>query len=157
MFLSDFSIRRPVATVVLIIALMALGVLALTKLRVNEIPDVQQPVLVVSIDYPGAAPETVEREVINRIEKTLQSITGVYEIRSTAKDSNAQIVIIFNFNKNMIEASDEVRNAISTVRYKLPIEMREPVLTRVDPGSDPIMNLALSSSKQSQAEISRLA
>jgi HAE1 family hydrophobic/amphiphilic exporter-1 len=157
MFLSDFSIRRPVATVVLIIALMAFGVLALTKLRVNEIPDVQQPVLVVSINYPGAAPETVEREIINRIEKSLQSISGVYEIRSTAKDSNAQIVIIFDFKKNMIEASDEVRNAIATVRYKLPIEMREPVLQRVDPSDQPIMNLALSSTKQTHAEISRLA
>jgi hydrophobic/amphiphilic exporter-1 (mainly G- bacteria), HAE1 family len=157
MFLSDFSIRRPVATVVIIIALMALGVLALTKLRVNEIPDVQQPVLVVSMNYPGAAPETVEREIINRVEKALQSITGVYEIRSTAKDSNAQIVIIFNFHKDMIEASDEVRNAIATVRYKLPVEMREPVLQRMDPSSQPIMNLALSSTKQSHAEISRLA
>jgi HAE1 family hydrophobic/amphiphilic exporter-1 len=157
MFLSDFSIRRPVATVVLIIALMALGVLALTKLRVNEIPDVQQPVLVVSIAYPGASPETVEREVINRIEKSLQSITGVYEIRSTAKDSNAQIVVIFNFNKNMIEASDEVRNAIATVRYKLPVEMREPVLQRQDPSSQPIMNLALSSTRQSHSDISRMA
>jgi hydrophobic/amphiphilic exporter-1 (mainly G- bacteria), HAE1 family len=157
MFLSDFSIRRPVATVVIIIALMALGVLALTKLRVNEIPDVQQPVLVVSMNYPGAAPETVEREIINRVEKALQSITGVYEIRSTAKDSNAQIVIIFNFHKDMIEASDEVRNAIATVRYKLPVEMREPVLQRMDPSSQPIMNLALSSTRQSHAEISRLA
>ena len=67
MFLSDFSIRRPVATVVLIFALMAFGVLALTKLRVNQIPDVQQPVLVVTIPYPGASPDTVEREIINRI------------------------------------------------------------------------------------------
>jgi hydrophobic/amphiphilic exporter-1 (mainly G- bacteria), HAE1 family len=157
MFLSDFSIRNPVATVVLILALMAAGVLALTKLRVNEIPDVQQPVLVVTIPYPGASPDTVEREVVNRIEKTLQSVTGVYEMRSTAKDSQAQFVIIFNFNKNMIEASDEVRNAIATVRYKLPVEMREPVIQKIDPSSDPVVNLALSSSKQSQAEISRLA
>jgi len=157
MFLSDFSIRRPVVTVVLIIALMAAGILALMKLRVNQIPDVQQPVLVVTIAYPGASPDTVEREIINRIEKALQSVTGVYEMRSKANDSQAQFVIIFDFKKNMIEASDEVRNAIATVRYKLPIEMREPVLTRVDPGSDPIMNLALSSSKQSQAEISRMA
>ena len=157
MFLSDFSIRRPVATVVLIIALMAFGVLALTKLRVNQIPDVQQPVLVVTIPYPGASPDTVEREVINRIEKTLQSVTGVYEMRSKATDSQAQFVIIFNFNRNMIEASDDVRNAIATVRYKLPTEMREPVLQRIDPSSDPIMNMALSSSTQSQAEISRLA
>ena len=68
MFLSDFSIKRPVAAVVIIIALMALGMLALSKLRVNQIPDVEQPVLVVNITYPGASPETVEREVINRIE-----------------------------------------------------------------------------------------
>ncbi|MEJ6022011.1 efflux RND transporter permease subunit [Ramlibacter sp. PS4R-6] len=157
MFLSDFSIRRPVATVVLIIALMAMGALALSKLRVNEIPDVQQPVLVVNIAYPGASPETVEREIINRIEKSLQSVTGVYEVRSTAKDSSAQLVMVFNFNKNMIEASDEVRNAIATVRYKLPIEMREPVLVRIDPSAQPILNLSLSSTKQTQAEISRLA
>jgi HAE1 family hydrophobic/amphiphilic exporter-1 len=157
MFLSDYSIKRPIVTIVIILALMALGLLALGKLRVNEIPDVAQPVLVVNIAYPGAAPEIVEREVINRIEKSLQSVTGVYEMRSTAKDSSAQFVIIFNFRKNMIEASDEVRNAIATVRYKLPVEMREPVLIRVDPSANPIMNLALSSTKQTQAEISRLA
>jgi hydrophobic/amphiphilic exporter-1 (mainly G- bacteria), HAE1 family len=157
MFLSDFSIKRPVATVVVILGLMCLGLLALNKLRVNEIPDVEQPVLSVDINYPGAAPETVEREIINRIEKSLQSITGVSEIRSTAKDSNATIIIIFKFNKNMIEASDEVRNAISTVRYKLPLEMREPVIRRRDPGAFPIMDLALSSTSQTHAAISRLA
>src|SRR5258706_1424759 len=157
MFLSDFSIKRPVATVVIIIAIMGLGLLALGKLRVNQIPDVAQPVLVVTIAYPGASPDTVEREIVNRIEKTLQSVTGVYEMRSKANDSQAQFVIIFNFNKNMIEASDEVRNAIATIRYKLPVEMREPVLLKIDPSSDPIMNIALSSSKQTQGEISRLA
>ncbi|ROZ78894.1 efflux RND transporter permease subunit [Ramlibacter sp. WS9] len=157
MFLSDFSIKRPVATVVVILGLMCLGLLALNKLRVNEIPDVEQPVLSVDINYPGAAPETVEREIINRIEKSLQSITGVSEIRSTAKDSNASIIIIFKFNKNMIEASDEVRNSIATVRYKLPTEMREPVIRRRDPGAFPIMDLALSSTAQTHAAISRLA
>jgi HAE1 family hydrophobic/amphiphilic exporter-1 len=157
MFLSDFSIRRPVATIVIVLGLMCLGLLALNKLRVNEIPDVEQPVLSIEIAYPGAAPETVERELINRIEKSLQGITGVYEVRSTARDSNATIIVIFNFNKNMIEASDEVRNAISTVRYKLPVEMREPVIRRRDPGAYPIMELALSSTSQNHAEISRLA
>ncbi|NDP38954.1 MAG: efflux RND transporter permease subunit, partial [Rhodoferax sp.] len=157
MFLSDFSIRRPVAMVVIIIALMAVGLLALKKLRVNQIPDVEQPVLVISIPYPGASPETVEREIINRVEKSLQSIAGVYQIRSTAAESNASIVILFNFNKNMIEASDEVRNAIASVRYKLPLEMREPVLRRVDPSAQPIMQLALSSQSLSHADISRLA
>ncbi|MBC5763325.1 efflux RND transporter permease subunit [Ramlibacter albus] len=157
MFLSDFSIRRPLAAIVIIFTLMALGVIALQKLRVNEIPDVEQPVLSVNILYPGASPETVEREIINRIERALQGISGIYELRSTAKESNAQIVLIFNFNKNMIEAAEEVRNAIAGVRYKLPVEMREPVIRRRDPSAQPVMELALSSTAQTHSQISRLA
>jgi len=157
MFLSDFSIKRPIAMIVIVIALMCMGLLALNKLKVNQIPDVQAPVMVIDIPYPGASPETVEREVINRIEKSLQSIANVYQIHSTANEGNAEIQIIFNFKKNMIEASDEVRNAIASVRYKLPVEMREPILQRFDPSTQPIMELSLSSTSQTHAEISRLA
>jgi HAE1 family hydrophobic/amphiphilic exporter-1 len=157
MFLSDFSIKRPVAMVVIIIGLMALGLLALKKLRVNQIPDVEQPVLVVNIAYPGASPDTTEREVVNRIERALQSIPGIDQTRATASEGNARFTLIFHFDKNMVEAADEVRNAIGTVRHKLPAEIREPVLTRLDPAAQPIMQLALSSTTQSHAEISRLA
>ncbi len=157
MFLSDFSIKRPVAMIVIIIALMAVGMLALKKLRVNQTPDVEMPVLVVTVPYPGASPETSEREIANRIEKALQSITGVYQMNTTSNEGGATFVIQFLFSKNMIEASDEVRNAIASVRYKLPVEMREPVLQRVDPSAQPIMQLALSSTSLSHAEISRIA
>ena len=157
MFLSDFSIKRPVPTVVIIIMLMGLGLLALKNLRVNQNPDVEQPVIVVNIPYPGASPDTVEREIVNRVEKSLQSISQVYQIQSTAGESAASIVMIFNFKKNMIEASDEIRNAIASVRHKLPAEMREPILRRVDPSTQPIMQMALSSATQTHAEISRLA
>jgi len=159
MFLSDFSIKRPVAAVVIIITLMGLGFLALMKLRVNQIPDVAPPVLVVTIAYPGASPETVERELVDRIEKALQGIEGVDQgrSRSVASEGMAKFVLIFNFHKDLSQASDEVRNAIGTVRYKLPTEMREPVLLRVDPSAEPIMELALSSTKETHAEISRLA
>ena len=105
MFLSDFSIKRPVAMIVIIIGLMALGLLALSKLRVNQIPDVEQPVLVVNIAYPGASPETTEREVVNRIEKALQGIAGVDEVRATAAEGNARLVLVFNFDKDMVEAA----------------------------------------------------
>jgi hydrophobe/amphiphile efflux-1 (HAE1) family protein len=157
MFLSDFSIKRPIATVVIIIMMMCLGLLALKKLRVNENPDVQEPVIVVSVPYPGASPEAVEREIINRLEKPLQSIPGIDEMRSTSNEGNAVIVMIFKFGTNMIEASDQIRNAISSVRYKMPVEMREPQLERENPDNWPIMELALSSETQSHAEISRLA
>src|SRR5688572_15439599 len=157
MLLSDFSIKRPVTTIVIIITLMCLGLLALKKLRVNQSPDVEMPVMVVLVPYPGASPETVEREIINRVEKSLQSIPQVYQIRSTASEGRAQVVIIFNFKKNMAEAADEIRNAIASVRHELPIEMREPILQRIDPAAQPIMQLALSAKSQSHAEISRLA
>ncbi len=157
MFLSDFSIKRPIATIVLIIAMMALGLLALKKLRVNQNPDVEVPFILVNIPYPGASPDTVEREIINRLEKSLNSITGVKELDASANEGNAQFFLQFDFKKNLIDASDDVRNAIAAVRYKLPTEMREPILQRIDPASDPIMSLALSSSSQTHAEISRFA
>ncbi len=157
MFLSDFSVKRPIATIVLIVAMMCLGLMALTKLRVNQNPDVEVPFIVVNIPYPGASPETVEREIVNRLEKSLNSITGVTEINSTAQEGSASIFIKFTFTKNLIEASDEIRNAIAAVRYKLPTEMREPILQRIDPSAQPVMQMALSSSSQSHAEISRLA
>ncbi len=157
MFLSDFSIKRPVATVVLILAMMCLGLLALKKLRVNQNPDVEIPFIIVNIPYPGASPDTVEREIINRIEKSFQSIPGVTQLNSNANEGNANFFLEFSFDKNLIEASDEVRNAIAAVRYKLPLEMREPILQRADPSNEPVMSLALSSTSQSHAEISRLA
>ena len=157
MFLSDFSIKRPTATIVLIIALMAMGLLAMSKLRVNQNPDVEVPGLFITIPYPGASPDTVEREIVNRIEKSLQSISGVTDVYSNAQEGSARFDVIFTFKKNMIEASDEVRNVIASVRFKLPTEMREPIIQRYDPAAQPIMNLALSSSKQTHAEISRLA
>lgn len=157
MFLSDFSIKRPIPTIVIIISLMALGLLALSKLRVNQSPDVEIPGLFVSMAYPGASPDTVEREIINRLEKSLQSISGVKEVYANATEGNARFDLQFDFKKNMIEATDEVRNAISAVRYKLPTEMREPVVRRYDPSAQPIMNMALSSNSESHATISRLA
>jgi HAE1 family hydrophobic/amphiphilic exporter-1 len=114
-------------------------------------------VLVVNVVYPGASPETVEREIVNRIEKSMQSISGVDRLSSTAREGSAQFVLVFDFEKNLIEAADEVRNAIAAVRYKLPTEMREPILQRVDPTAQPVMQLALSSSVLDHAEISRMA
>lgn len=157
MFLSDFSIKKPIATIVLILALMALGLLAMSKLRVNQNPDVEVPGMQVSIVYPGASPDTVEREIVNRLEKSLLSVPGATNVYSSSNESNASFWVEFSFSKNMVEAADEVRGVISSVRYKLPTEMREPVLRRFNPSSQPIMNMALSSTSQSHAAISRMA
>jgi hydrophobe/amphiphile efflux-1 (HAE1) family protein len=157
MFLSNFSVKKPTATVVLILFMVCLGLLALSKLRVNQNPDVEVPFILVNVPYPGASPETVEREIVNRLEKSMQSIPGVTEVNGSADEGMATIFMQFDFKRNLIEASDDIRNAIASVRYKLPVEMREPILRRIDPSAQPIMSLALSSSTQSHAEISRFA
>ncbi|MBV8502271.1 MAG: efflux RND transporter permease subunit [Paucibacter sp.] len=157
MLISDFAIKKPLATVVFIISIMALGLLALSKLKVNQNPDVQIPILVVIVPYPGASPETAEREIVNRLERPLQAVSGVTEVQANAQEGQAVFVMKFDFKKNLIEATDDVRNAIAQVRYYLPQEMREPIVQRVDPSADPIMQLSLESSTLSHAEISRIA
>ncbi|WP_422015033.1 efflux RND transporter permease subunit [Roseateles sp.] len=157
MLISDFAIKKPIATIVCIIGIMAMGLLALTKLKVNQNPDVEIPILVVSIPYPGASPETSEREIVNRVERPLLAVPGVTEVRSTAGEGQATFVLQFDFKKNLIEAADDVRNAIASVRYNLPQEMREPILQRVDPSAQPVMQVSLESKTLTHAEMSRIA
>jgi HAE1 family hydrophobic/amphiphilic exporter-1 len=157
MFLSDFSIKRPMVVVAVTLAMMIFGYFAMTNLKTNQFPDVQPPVLVMNIPYPGASPETVEREILNRVEDSMATITGMRELRSYARESNAVIVAIFEFDKNLIEASQEMRDAVAVVRDKLPTEMKEPFLRREDPNAFPIMSLALSSKSMGPIELSQLA
>jgi hydrophobe/amphiphile efflux-1 (HAE1) family protein len=157
MFLSDFSIRRPVVTLALIMVLMGCGLLALSKLRVNQNPDVLYPTLYIQVVYPGASPDSVEREVVNRLEKPLQSIPGLNDLKVTASEGSATFLLSFEFKKSLIEATDEVRNAIASVRYKLPSEMREPSIQRAGIDNQSLMSLGLSSKTLSHAEISHLA
>lgn len=157
MILSDFSIKRPLVVVVVTIALMLFGYFALTNLKTNQFPDVQPPVLVVNVPYPGASPETVEREILNRVEDSMSTIQGIRDIRSYARESSATIVVFFDFDKDLTAAAQELRDSISTVRDKLPTEMKEPFINRADPNAQPVMSLALSSDVLSPLELSRLA
>jgi HAE1 family hydrophobic/amphiphilic exporter-1 len=156
-FLSDFAIRRPTITIVTMIALVAVGLLALTQLDVDEFPDIQAPIVAVSIPYPGASPETVEREVVDRVEEAVAGINGVDRLQSVSTDGFAQLVVTFVFEKGVEQASQDIRDALSGIRGDLPPEMEEPVLSRFDPGDLPIVSLTLSSATHSQGELTALA
>ena len=77
MFISDFAIQRPIVTVTAMLALVAFGIAALVNLNTDEFPDIQQPIVGVTIVYPGASPETVEREIVDPIEESFSTISGV--------------------------------------------------------------------------------
>ena len=157
MFISDFAIKRPIVTTVVMLALAVFGIFALTLLNTDEFPDVQNPVVVVSVPYPGASPESVEREVIDRIEEGIAGISGVDKIQSNSLDGYGVIITFFQFEKDLQEATQEIRDKISEIRNELPPEMEEPILTRFNPADLPIMSLVLSSTKMKGAELTRLA
>jgi HAE1 family hydrophobic/amphiphilic exporter-1 len=157
MFISDFAIRRPIVTIVAMLALVLFGAFALFSLDTDEFPEVSPPVVVVSIPYPGASPENVERDVIERIEEGISGISGVKEIQSNSLDSYGVIIVEFVFGKDMQEATQEIRDEISEIRNDLPLEMEEPTLVKVSPNDMPIVSLALRSKQLNSAELTRLA
>src|ERR687893_965262 len=157
MFISDVAIKRPVITVVTTLALVVFGIVALTQLDTDEFPDVQPPVVAVAIPYPGASPDTVEREVIEPIEEVLSGISGVDKITSNSLDSFGNIIVQFVFEKNLQQATQEIRDEISAIRNELPPEMEEPILTRFDPADLPIVSLTLSSTALSGPDLTTLA
>jgi HAE1 family hydrophobic/amphiphilic exporter-1 len=157
MLISDFAIRRPIITTVVTIAIVVFGLFALGKLQTDEFPEVQPPIVSVAIPYPGASPAIVEREAVTPIEEAIQSISGVRRMRSTALDGYATIIIEFEFEVDPVQATQDVRDQIGTIRADLPTEMEEPILTRFDPQDLPIVSLTLSSETLSPAELTRLA
>src|SRR4051812_6731833 len=122
MLISNFSIKRPVVTVVMMLMLVLFGLVALKQLNTDEFPEVKPPYISVMVPYPGAGPETVEREVIDRLEEAFQSITGVHEINSTAMDGYGWINIKFDYDKDIQQAAQDVRDKISEKRQDLPGE-----------------------------------
>src|SRR5919204_1188339 len=159
MFISDFAIQRPIVTITAMLALVAFGIAALLNLDTDEFPDIQQPIVGVTIVYPGASPETVEREIVDPIEESFSSISGVdwAKTQASSTDGLAQFIVFFDYEKDIQQASQDIRDAISTKRADLPTEMEEPVLTRFDPSQQSVMSLALTSSTISRDVLTRLA
>ncbi|NMO19707.1 efflux RND transporter permease subunit [Pyxidicoccus fallax] len=159
MFISDFAIKKPIVTITAMVALVVFGLVALGLLETDEFPEVQPPVVSVSIVYPGASPETVEREIVEPIEDAIFAISGVDpdETTATATDGLATFTVFFEFEKDIQEASQDIRDAISSKRADLPQEMEEPILTRFDPADQPIVSLTLTSEQLDVAALSRVA
>ena len=157
MFISDFAIKKPLVTIVSMVALVVFGLFALWQLETDEFPDVQQPIVNVAIPYPGASPDVVEREVLDRVEEAVAGISGVDRISGSAQDGFANVTVFFVFEKDLQQASQDIRDKISSIRSDLPVEMKEPVLTRFDPADQPIVQLSLNSSTLTAPALTRIA
>jgi hydrophobic/amphiphilic exporter-1 (mainly G- bacteria), HAE1 family len=157
MFLSDLSIKQPVLATMLSVSLVVLGVFSYNRLSIDLYPDVEIPVLTVQTQYPGASPETVEREVSKRIEEVVNTVSGVKHISSITTEGFSSIVIEFTLGTRLANAQQDSQAKINAIRAEFPREMKEPVIQRFDIGSLPIVSIAVESATADIKALSSLA
>ena len=156
MFLSDLSIKRPIFAAVMMLALVTLGLFSYRRLAIDMFPDVEVPVLSIVTKYPGASPETVEREVSKRIEEAVNPIAGVKHVISTSRESVSTVVVEFNLEVKINEASQEARAKVSAIRGDLPQAIEEPIIQKLDFSAMPIVSLAVRSKALSPQQLTTL-
>jgi len=155
--LSDSAIKRPVLTVVAMLILVIFGVFALAKLEVDEFPQIDAPVVTVLVPYPGAAPDQVERDVIDPLEEQFTALSGIDKVQSKAVDGFATITAIFVFGKSSDQAAQDIRDAMSSIRGTLPTTILDPIIRKYDPNALPIVSIVLSSTRLSTPELTQIA
>lgn len=145
MSLSDVSIRRPVFAWMLMLALIIFGYIAFTRMGVSQLPDVDFPMVNISVTYEGAAPEVMELDVVDAIESAVVAVEGVKSVTSSAKQGIANISVEFGLSKDINVAVSEVETRINQAAKYLPDEIDPPIITKVNPEDRPIMYMAVTS------------
>ncbi len=157
MFLSNLSIRRPVVATVMMLTLVTLGLFSLRRLPIDMMPDVEIPVLSILTEYPGASPEAVEREVTKKIEEAVNPISGVKHVQSVSREGLSSVIVEFNLEVKINDASQEARAKINAVRRELPEGMKEPVIQKFDFTALPVVSLAVRSKSLNPRDLTTLA
>ncbi len=158
MFISDTAIKRPVLTIVAMLLLVVFGLVALVQLDTDEYPEIDAPIVVVAIPYPGASPDVVEREVIEPIEEVISGISGVDRMTSNSLDSFGNIIVEFDFSRrtrSMATPGDSRRDLRDPQRAAAGDGGADPDAVR--PADQPIVSLTLSSPGLTGAELTRMA
>ena len=143
MFLSDLSIRRPVLTVCVMLALVVLGLFSVKTLGIDQYPNTDIPTVTVSVIYPGASPESVKQDVVRKIEEAVNPIEKIKEISSTSQEGLGTLVIQFHLGRNVDNALNDVRTRIGQIRRDLPGNIEEPIISKFDPAQVPVLSLVV--------------
>ncbi|CAO1663113.1 Hydrophobic/amphiphilic exporter-1 (Mainly G-bacteria), HAE1 family [Halomonas sp. NYA30] len=143
---SSWAIRNPIPVVLLFILLTFWGLISFRGLLIQDLPDVQLPLVEVSASLPGAAPALMETEVARKIEDSIATVSGVKNITTTLTDGNADIAIEFRLEKSVQEAVEDVRDSVARIRSDLPADLRDPMIRKGEFSSEPIVRYAVTSS-----------
>src|SRR6187399_231899 len=139
MTLSSVAIKRPVFTVMIMVGMLVLGLVGFKRLGSDLFPDVSFPAVVVTVPYPGASPKEVETLVSKPIEDAVIGINGIDRVRSFSREGSSLVFVLFNLGVDITNAATEVRERMSQVRYKLPTETKEPIISRFDVSASPVL------------------
>ena len=156
MILSDLSIKRPIFATVMMLGLVALGFFSYKRLSVEMFPNVEMPVISIVTKYPGASPETVEREVSKRVEEAVNQIAGIKHVTSYSRESVSTVVAEFRLEERTNEVAQEARAKISAIRGQLPKEVEEPIIQKLDFNASPSAAVAIQSTALSQRDLTTL-
>lgn len=156
MVLSDISIKRPVICLVASILIVLIGAIAFRKLPVREYPSIDTPTISIETTYPGASAEVVESKVTEVIEKEVSAIDGLQIIRSSSSEQRSRITLEFNVSRNMDEAANDVRDKVSRVRGRMPIEVNESFISKADSDSDSVISVSFRSDVHGRLELTEL-
>ena len=156
MILSDLSIKRPIFAAVMMLSLVTLGLFSYRQLSVEMFPNVEIPVVSIVTRFPGAAPETVEREVSKRIEEAVNQIAGVKHVYSYSRESVSTVVVEFRLEEKLGEVTQEARAKIASIRGELPEAVEEPIIQKLDFNALPVAALAVQSDTLSPRELTTL-
>lgn len=143
MWFTRISLKNPVLATMLMLAFVVLGVFSYQRLKVDQFPNIEFPVVVVTVEYPGASPEIVESEVTKKIEESVNSVAGINALTSRSYEGTSVVIIEFQLNIDGRRAADDVREKVASVRPTLRDEVKEPRVIRFDPASTAVWSLAV--------------
>ena len=141
--LPAISVRRPYLAIVLNLLIIIGGLGALMGIEVRELPDVDEPIVSVRGNYPGASPETLDAEVTSVVEAAVARVNGIKSLRSSSEENNFRIHATFNPDINLIDAANDVREAVSRVERDLPDDVENLTVVKADAEAESIVNLAV--------------
>jgi multidrug efflux pump len=157
MTLSDLSVRRPVLATVFSLLIVAFGLIAFTTLPLRELPNVDRPIVSISTNYPGASAQVVENQITRIIEDQLSGIDGIDTINSTSRDGRSSINIEFTLDRDLEDATNDVRNSVDRSRGQLPLDVDDPVIRKADADADAIIWFSLESTTLDRVELTDYA
>ena len=143
MWFTRVSLHNPVFATMVMLAIVVLGLFSYQRLRVDQFPNIDFPVVVITAEYPGASPEIVESEVTRKIEEGVNSIAGINALTSRSYEGTAVVLVEFALHINGRKAAEDVRERIAAIRPSLRTEVKEPRVLRFDPASRAIWAVAV--------------